>query len=440
MSFWDSLFGGQTPASFTSTSTSNTAPPKYIQNAQQQLIANAANTASQPYATYPGQQVAGFTPFQQQSFDATSAAANAYQPGFSAANLAYANAANPSLNQGVFNSYQNPYTSQVVNSIQSLGNQNLFENVLPGVNQTFTGAGQFGSSRNADFTNRAIRDNQQAISNAQGAALSTGFNNNLAAYQNAQQRALQAGVAQQGLGQATQAAGLTGAGALNAVGTQQQGLNQQNLNTAYQNFLQQQQYPYQQENFLAGIINGIQPGTSTVGSSTSPVTNQPSIAGQLAGLLTGGIGIGNALGLFGSSGGSGLGDTIGSAGDLSGLLGQANTPLSIFGLAKGGAVRPAAFQPRGERFNLERAFLARGGMPRAPKVAGAVRLPKMKAPAFGGMMGKPMGGFGSLASSGNAVLPPHVPPVKALPGSVSGAPGAASVLRGFASGALPMAA
>jgi hypothetical protein len=42
----------------------------------------------------------------------------------------------------------------------------LTENILPGVNSTFTGAGQFGSTRNAEFGNRAIRDTQQAIADA----------------------------------------------------------------------------------------------------------------------------------------------------------------------------------------------------------------------------------------------------------------------------------
>jgi hypothetical protein len=425
-SFLDSLFGGSTPSSFTSTSNSTTTYPQWWQDAQKALILQSGQTAGQPYTPYPGQQVAGFTPAQQQSFDTTQAAAGSYQPGFQAAGQAYANAANPNLNPAALQSYLNPFTSNVVDTIAQLGNRNLTEQVLPQINNTFTGAGQFGSSRNADFTNRAIRDNQQAISNAQGAALSTGYQSSLAAEQAAQQRALQAGVAQQGLGQATQAAGLTGAGALNAIGTQQQNLNQTNLNTAYQNFLQQQQYPYQQENFLKGIISGVNPGSTTTGTQTMPTTNQPGIASQLAGLVTGGIGLGNALGLFGSgasSAGSGLGDIASIVGG--GLIGG-----GAGGFARGGRAR------------LERQFLARGGMPRAPKVAGAVRLPKMKAPSFGGMIGKPMGGFGSLASSGNAVLPPHVPPVSALPGSVTGgSPGAASVLRGFATGSrMPRAA
>ena len=67
--------------------------------------------------------------------------------------------------------YMNPYLTGVNNEIARLANQNLTENVLPGVNSTFTGAGQFGSSRNADFTNRAIRDNQATITGAQSKVL-----------------------------------------------------------------------------------------------------------------------------------------------------------------------------------------------------------------------------------------------------------------------------
>lgn len=77
---------------------------------------------------------------------------------------------------GTFNAanqqqFMNPYTQNVVNEQARLSNQNLTENVLPGVNSTFTGAGQFGSSRNADFANRAIRDQQYTLAGQQGQTL-----------------------------------------------------------------------------------------------------------------------------------------------------------------------------------------------------------------------------------------------------------------------------
>jgi len=61
--------------------------------------------------------------------------------------------------------FMNPYTENVIDANNQQSNQNLTENILPAVNSTFTGNGQFGSTRNADFENRAIRDNQQTLNN-----------------------------------------------------------------------------------------------------------------------------------------------------------------------------------------------------------------------------------------------------------------------------------
>ena len=67
--------------------------------------------------------------------------------------------------------FMNPYTTNVVDEQARLSNQNLFENVLPGVNSTFAGNGQFGSTRNADFTNRAIRDQGYNLAGQMGQTL-----------------------------------------------------------------------------------------------------------------------------------------------------------------------------------------------------------------------------------------------------------------------------
>ena len=90
--------------------------------------------------------------------------------GYSASN------ANPfigdaSYNQGGVDQIMNSYVGDVANEQMRLSNQNLFENILPGVNSTFAGAGQFGSTRNADFTNRAIRDQQYTLAGQLGNTL-----------------------------------------------------------------------------------------------------------------------------------------------------------------------------------------------------------------------------------------------------------------------------
>jgi hypothetical protein len=74
-------------------------------------------------------------------------------------------------NAGNMQNFMNPYTQNVVNANNQISNQNLQENIMPGVNSTFTGAGQFGSSRNMDFMNRAMRDNQQTLNNTNATTL-----------------------------------------------------------------------------------------------------------------------------------------------------------------------------------------------------------------------------------------------------------------------------
>jgi hypothetical protein len=89
--------------------------------------------------------------------------------------------------------FMNPYTTNVVNEQARLSNQNLFENTIPQLNSTFTGAGQFGSTRNADFMNRAIRDQQQQLTGQQGQTLFNAQNQAGGAYKDWTQMGLGAG-------------------------------------------------------------------------------------------------------------------------------------------------------------------------------------------------------------------------------------------------------
>ena len=65
----------------------------------------------------------------------------------------------PSRTQG----FLNEYASSVNDELARISNQNLTEKIMPEVNSTFTGAGQFGSTRNGDFLNRAIRDQNYSL-------------------------------------------------------------------------------------------------------------------------------------------------------------------------------------------------------------------------------------------------------------------------------------
>jgi hypothetical protein len=78
-------------------------------------------------------------------------------------------------NPATMQQHLSPYIGGVVDEIGRRGQQNLTENLLPQVNQTFTGAGQFGGTRNADFTNRALRDTQREVLGAQSNALQNAY-------------------------------------------------------------------------------------------------------------------------------------------------------------------------------------------------------------------------------------------------------------------------
>jgi hypothetical protein len=109
------------------------------------------------YTPYTGEEAAGLTDAQKQGIG--------YAPGLmQQGNQWLSSAGNYDPSQ--IQNYLNPYTEGALSAANRLTSQNLTENILPGVNSTFTGAGQFGSTRNAEFGNRAIRDTQQAIADA----------------------------------------------------------------------------------------------------------------------------------------------------------------------------------------------------------------------------------------------------------------------------------
>jgi hypothetical protein len=180
----------------------------------------------------------------------------------------------------------NPYTNNVIKKAEDQATQYWQNTLMPSINNRFTAAGQPASSANTRALGQNAAQINQNIQDTSNAALSQAF-------QNAQQSSLGAGSALGSLAQTTgglgyeggilgmqgagalgqlagqgQNLGLTGANALNMYGQQVQQNQQQNLDTAYQNFLNQQQYPYQQLGWLSNLVQGTIPGTTPGGQTT----------------------------------------------------------------------------------------------------------------------------------------------------------------------------
>ena len=185
--------------------------------------------------------------------------------------------------------------------------------------QALINQSQFGAGQGL----QAQQMNQAAQLQAQQQALAQLAQANQFSQQNAAQRAqyglagqnlaeqsrqFGAGLGLQGLQQQMAAAGMLGNlgqqrygqemginQALLGAGGQQQALNQQMLNLQYQDFVNQQQFPYKQAEFAMGILRGI-PATG----QTSTMYQQPgSLFGQVVGAAAG---IGGLFGGLGQQG------------------------------------------------------------------------------------------------------------------------------------------
>ena len=294
---------------------------------EQNLLANAqgfTDPANMPYMQYQGDRAAQFTPLQNQAFQNAALMQTAPQlqagtsiageAGLGALNTGYTY--NPYQNQsftspGTAQQYMNPYLQA------SLAPQLAIQQQLQGANQQVqnaqaTQAGAFGGSRAGVQAAATGLNNQLANQNLIGQGYYNAFNNAQqqfnaeqgqalnAAQLNAQQGQFGANLGLQGLNTALQSANTLGSlgqnqytqnmginQLQNATGTQQQQQTQNILNNQYQDYLNAQNYPYQQMGFMSDIIRGLP--TSTTASSVYQAP--PSTAQTVASLGLGAAGL-----------------------------------------------------------------------------------------------------------------------------------------------------
>lgn len=283
----DFLFQGSPPPSVTSHATSTTTVPDWMQEYIKADLSKASGIAGADYQSYTGPRVAGLTANQNQAYSNIAQNQGNWQPALTQAMQGTTAASQPGLNQDAFNSYLSPYIGGVLNNISTLGARNLSENLIPQINQTFTGSGQWGSSRNANFMNNAVRDTGNNILQQQASALQSSYDSAMGNYQAGQNRSLQ-GAAQTGaLAQQQQQMGLQDNAALEAAGQAQQAQTQKNLDQGYQDFTEQRDYGKNNANWIMSLLSGAPQQSSTSTTSTAPGSNfAPSGLAQIAGSLS----------------------------------------------------------------------------------------------------------------------------------------------------------
>lgn len=319
MAFLNFLTQGQ-PLPSTSSSLTTSQVPQYLSDYLYNLMSGAYSAAQEEYQPYTGPRLAGFSPDQLAAFDVTRQTAGAYKPQLSAAEqsaaggaaLSPTEAAQPYFQAasanvpGVISQYMNPYQENVTNRMGDIAARQIREKLMPELGDTFTRAGQFGSTRQQELAQRGVRDISENLASQIGAQLAQGYTTAGQQAQEDLRRQASIGQAagtltgtemqnlanlanvQASLGQKEQALGLQGAGALETIGMTQQGQAQKNLDLAYQDFLRQTQYPKQQIQFLSEIVRGLPSGGGTQTGTTTSMGQQYS-ASPLAQLASAGM-------------------------------------------------------------------------------------------------------------------------------------------------------
>ena len=249
-----------------------------------------------------------------------------------------------------------------------LGAGQLTEGAGAAGGQLGLGAGQLGLAAGQGLLGEFNTQQQAGI----GAQEATGWLNQGAGY----------GMAN--LGQESLSTGLAGANALMGAGNTQQGQAQQVLNVPYEQFIQQQAYPFQTTGWLANIAEGLGGASGGTSSTTYP---GPSVAGQVAGAGLAGLGIygvGQNQGWWGS-GGAGGNSGLSAADQASGLYNATD-----FG---GGGDMPT-YESGGRVTNAARG--GRMGLADPPRfaVGGVPDLSMSVVPGGGGLGAAPQPGSG----------------------------------------------
>lgn len=280
---------------------SGSTPPPDVLAQYQALMGQVGNVASQPLQQYQGPLVAPFNATQNQAFNQINNSTGLAQPAIQGGEGLVAASAAP-ITPDVTNtteSFMDPYLQTAVgNTEKQFQNQN--EQQQEQLTGQAIGAGAYGGDRAgvaaAELANQQDLAEGQTISGMENSGYQSAQNAAINTLESDAGRAGQAGTELGALGNESQAASLAGANAELGAGTLQQQLSQEELNIPYEEFVQQQAYPFQTTGWEAGIDEAL--GSLEGGTSYSTPT-PPNPYTTAAGLGLAGVGIAGLAGAFG---------------------------------------------------------------------------------------------------------------------------------------------
>jgi hypothetical protein len=290
--------GGSAPANTTSQTTQTTDLPDWAKPYAQDVLSKGkavTDINQNPYQPYGGERIAGFSDLQNQSFQGAQNMQPSQQLGMGTGmatgagigGMSIAGQANPYGFQNQVGGYMNPYMNQIL--APQLAEANRQYDIGATKQQSAaTQAGAFGGSREAIMAAENERNRNTGLNQIYGQGLNTAYTNAQNQYnQNLQNQLAGYGLmgqsastlGQLGQNQYTQNMGINAL--QNQYGAQQQAQQQKGLDTAYNDFLTQKNYPYQQLSYMANLVRGTPMGMNTA----SQVYQAPPSTAQTLGAL-----------------------------------------------------------------------------------------------------------------------------------------------------------
>ena len=310
----------------TSTTNTTTSIPDYAKPYVEKMLGQTEALSGTPYQTYDRERIAGFTPMQQQAFQGAQGMQTSGLTGLGgrlagAATMGALGTNYDPYATGQFGGdqaqqYMSPYMQNVVD-IQQREAQRQGDIAGTQLASQATKAGAFGGGRQAIMQAEAARNLAQQKGDIQAKGLQSSYEQAQAQFNKDQQlreqsRQYGAGLGLQGLQTALQGAGQMGAlgqqqfgqgmdiNKLQAgYGGQQQQQEQNIMSQQYQDFLNQQNYPYKQLGFMSDMLRGL-----PLSQSSSRMYEQPaSLMSQAGSLGLGAYGVSQLMGGQAKAGG-----------------------------------------------------------------------------------------------------------------------------------------
>ena len=277
-----SMFSGKQKTS--TTQNQSWGPVGYIGDAYKNLVGQAQQTAQTPWNPATRQQVAGFNPTQHSGFTAVRQTVGDYKPYLADAG-ALADRGSAAITGEDISRYMNPYTDQVIGA--AMNDWDLMsDRRMADVNSNAAKMGALTGDRSQVAQALAREASDREMSSGIANLRNQGWQSALGAAQTDASRALQGSQIQSGLGQLAQQLGFNDANALLGIGGMQQDQRQKVLDAKTGNVKAQSAYPFETQQWLASLLQGIgsQAGGTSEGTGTSTSKSSGGLLGKVLGL------------------------------------------------------------------------------------------------------------------------------------------------------------